>query len=157
MPTRMLRLASVIAVVGMTGWLFVRYPELPARFPIHFNVGGEPDDFGPRSSALWLGGIMTALGLLLAWLSTRPHVLNYPGEVTERNAQHVYRVGEQLMVGVLAALTCVYFGILLTIVEAPGGLLIAAGLAAMLLSTLVGLMRLARGPASSDAGRDGTR
>lgn len=85
--------------------------DAATRIPIHFNVGGEPDDFGPRSSALWLGGIMTALGLLLAWLSTRPHVLNYPGEVTERNAQHVYRVGEQLMVGVLAALTCVYFGI----------------------------------------------
>lgn len=48
----MLRLGCVLAVLGMTGWLVLHYPDLPARIPVHFDLGGEPDRFGPRSSAL---------------------------------------------------------------------------------------------------------
>lgn len=140
--TRVLRAATLLGVVALTAYVLVRYPSLPDVVPTHFDFSGEADDFGSRTSVLWLAGIMTALGVLIAWLSTKPHALNYPGDITEANAQRIYREGERMMVWVLAGLTVTYLGIVLQTVAGAGAAVVAVGLVGLVASTLAGVVRL---------------
>lgn len=140
--TRVLRIASLLGIGALTCYVLVRYPSLPEIVPIHFNFGGEPDDFGSRTSLLWLAGIMSAIGVLLAWLSTTPDKLNYPAEITEANAQRVYREGERMMVWALAGVAVVYLGISLQTFAGTGAAVLVTGLVLLMGSTLAGLVRL---------------
>ena len=64
------------------------YPKLPARIPLHFDLSGVPDSFGPPSFANWflLPVIATLLTLflmgisaLIPWLLRRaPGIVNIP-------------------------------------------------------------------------------
>lgn len=53
----------------------VLYPRLPAQLPIHWNINGQPDGFGPKEWAAFLMPGFMALMLLffrvLPWLSPR--------------------------------------------------------------------------------------
>ena len=140
--TRVLRTVSLLGIMALTAYVLVRYPSLPDVVPTHFDFRGQPDELGSRSSLLWLAGGGLALGVLTAWLSTRPHVLNYPGEVTETNAQRIYREGERMMVWVLAGLAVVYLGIVLQSFGRAGSAILVVGLVALMGSTLAGLVRL---------------
>ena len=140
--TRSLRIAAVLGIVGLTVFILVKYPSLPDVVPTHFDFRGQPDGFGSKSSTLWLAGVMTALGALIAWLSTKPNVFNYPGEITEANAQRIYREGERMMVWTLAGLTLIYLGIVLQTFAGAGSAVLIAGLVGLMASTLGGLARL---------------
>lgn len=53
----------------------IYYPALPATVPVHWNVDGTPDGYGPRA-ILWLVGpgmmgVMLIVGLSLPWLSPK--------------------------------------------------------------------------------------
>ena len=107
---------------------------------------------------LWLAGVMLAISVLMAWLSTKPNALNYPGDITEANAQRIYREGERMMVWVLVSVAVLYLGIVLQTfagvgadagagagegaAPAAGQTLLVVGLVGMLASTLVGIARL---------------
>lgn len=140
--TRGLRLASLLGIVALTAYILVHYPSLPETVPTHFDFRGEADGFGSRTSILWLAGVMLLMGALTAWLSTRPNMLNYPGEITEANAQRIYREGERMLVWVLAGVAVVYLGIVLQTFAAAGSAVLVVGLVALLGSTLAGLVRL---------------
>lgn len=61
------------------------YPQLPERFPIHFNFAGEPDGWADKSIAMWfmLPGIslvmLAFLGGISYWMGNL--VRNAPGIV----------------------------------------------------------------------------
>ncbi len=140
--TRGLRLASVLGIVALTIYILVRYPSLPEIVPIHFNFSGEADGFGARSSLLWLAAVMFGMGALITWLSTKPNVFNYPAEITEANAQRLYREGERMMVWALAGLAVVYLGIVLQTFADAGAAVLVVGMVGLLGSTLAGLVRM---------------
>lgn len=140
--TRVLRIAALLGIAALTVVVLVRYPSLPETVPTHFDFRGEADGFGSRASMLWLAGGTVVLGVAMAWLSTRPQVLNYPGEITEANAQRMYREGERLMVWVLAGMAVVYLGIVLQTLTGTGAAVLVVGLVVLLVSTLAGLVRM---------------
>lgn len=144
--TRWIRRIALLLIVGTAGWVLLSYSSLPSAVPTHFDLRGEPDAFGDRASALWLVGVMTATGALCGWLSTKPRFVNYPGAVTEQNAQAVYREGERMMVWVLTAFAVVFLGIAFTVVMAGGAgpILVGAGLAGLPVSVIAGLIRLSQ-------------
>lgn len=59
-----LAILVALAALAFCAWL---YPSLPATIPIHWNAGGEPDGWGPRSVIFWHTGFMAAM-IALAWL-----------------------------------------------------------------------------------------
>lgn len=143
--TRGLRLLSVLAALAITAWLLVRYPSLPQSVPTHVDVGGQADDWGPRWSALVLAAVMLLLSLGLAALSSHPRAFNYPLVITARTAQAVYREGERMMVAVLVGVQLIYLDITLSILGGPGGgVLIWIGMAVLLGSVVIGIIRLVR-------------
>lgn len=140
--TRGLRIASLAGIVVLTAHILVRYPSLPGIVPTHFTFSGDADGFGSRSSVLWLGAVMLLMGALIAWLSTKPHKLNYPGDITAANAQRLYREGERMMVWVLAGLAVVYLGISLQTFAGTGSAVLVVGMIVLMGSTLAGLVRM---------------
>ena len=140
--TRGLQNASLLGIIALTAYILWRYPSLPEVVPTHFDFTGQPDDFGSRTSVLWLAGIMLVVGVLMAWASTKPNVLNYPGDITEANAQRLYREGERLMVWVLAGVAVVYLGIVLQTFADTGSAVLIVGLVVLMGSTLAGLVRM---------------
>jgi uncharacterized membrane protein len=134
----------MLGAVGITAGILVAYPALPDTVAIHFGADGEADDWGPRWSILVLAGIMVLLSLALAAISTRPRRFNYPAEITEHNAQAVYREGERMLVGTLLFVQVIYLGIAWSVILGGGAPLIALGLAGLIGASAVGIVRLVR-------------
>lgn len=72
------------------------YPLLPEQIPIHFNLVGQADGWGAKSTVLFLAGMMVMLYAVLTVLSRLPHIGNYPVEITQENAARVYGVASSM-------------------------------------------------------------
>lgn len=142
--TRGLRWISVLASLGTTAWILVRYSSLPDTIATHFDVSGQADDWGPRWSILVLAGVMLLMSLGIGALSTRPRFFNYPSGITASNAQAVYREGERMLVWTLLAMQAIYLGIAWATLERGGGLLLVVGLMALVGASILGIIRIVR-------------
>ena len=119
-PTRWIRIGAIVVTLLATAWALSAYARLPEIVPTHFDARGRPDAMGHKSELLVFFGIFAPMVLGMSWLSRYPRTFNYPGEVTERNAQQLYRLGEQTLVWMCACLTAMYLGIGYAILYNPG-------------------------------------
>lgn len=103
--TTWLRRGSILLTLGSTLALLIGYATLPNEIPIHFNLAGVADGWGPKRYVFVLVGVFGALVFGSAWLSTKPHLFNYPTEITESNAQAIYREGERMVVWAALAIS----------------------------------------------------
>ena len=80
--------------------ILVFYFDLPDTIPTHFNLQGEADDFGHKST-LWIIPVLsTALYFGMGFFVThmKPSNINYPIKVTEKNAPRLYALGLRMLV-----------------------------------------------------------
>lgn len=87
---------------------------------------------------------MAIIQTLLAWISAKPRIMNYPVSITEQNTQSLYPEGERLMVWVglwvsilVASTASLYF-------YTSGGLVTAAGGVALYAVLVIGVVRIVR-------------
>jgi hypothetical protein len=77
-PERYLAIALVLPLLigaGLALLVAVYQGGLPAQVAIHWGIGGAPDDFASKESALVMPVVMTSFGLAIAcaaWLRRRP-------------------------------------------------------------------------------------
>ena len=145
--TKWLRWLALLGFVAVTVWVALSYASMLDTVPTHFGLDGQADGFGEKSSVLWLAAVMTGLGLLMAWLSTKPRHLNYVSEITEQNAQHVYREGERMLVWMMLPLLGVYCSFVLGALGFESVWLVVLSLIALPVLTITSLARM--GAASS--------
>src|SRR5690606_3689152 len=112
--------------------------------PTHFNIRGEADAFASKSSVLWLALTMAIAQPLLAWVSTKPRIMNYPVRITEQNAQSLYREGERLIVWVSLFASVLYASTALAFVSTAGGVAVAAAGTGLIMVTIIGIIRIVR-------------
>jgi uncharacterized membrane protein len=78
--------------IAFHGWI-----HLPAVIPVHFDLVGQADGWGPR----FLIGIGPLLGLMLTLALTiqgrHPHTCNYPVALTEQNRLIQYRIARTIL------------------------------------------------------------
>ena len=79
-----------------------------------------------------------------AAMSTRPRGFNYPAEITDGNAQAMYREGERLLVWTALWMQVLYFGIVWAVLASGGGPLLAVGLVGLIGASIVGIVRMVR-------------
>jgi hypothetical protein len=74
MATLIFYLAVVILALGW--WVAISaWPQLPVRIPVHFNLTGDPDRWGPRWM-IFIGPLAgSVICAVLAWLFNRPDAL----------------------------------------------------------------------------------
>jgi len=116
-----------LAPVGLVAGKFMivwAWNSLPDRIPSHYNLAGEVDAYGDKSTLLILVGVMTILWLGLTVLSHYPHICNYPIEITRQNAERQYRLARQLIIFMKMVVTILFAGIIWHIILTAQGYLI---------------------------------
>ncbi len=92
------RIATLATVVGMFAFAAISFPDLPERIPIHFNAKGEADGFGSKNTIWFLPVLTAVMAAILNFVSTIPHIYNYPSKITEENAPRQYAIASRMMV-----------------------------------------------------------
>lgn len=139
--TRALRYAALGGVGALCVYVALTYSSLPNIVPTHFGFSGEADSWGSKSSVWTLLGINVVMVAGIAGFSTRPRWFNYVSEITEENAQRLYREGERMMVWIGVAIMVLSWGMALSIYDVDNPLMVL-GLIALPAITIAGLIRM---------------
>ena len=94
---KVLILISTLSIITMWLYLYIMWDNLPDIVPTHFGFSGVPDNFGNKNSLFIIPIMASILHLTLALLSKIPHSFNYPVNVTDKNAEALYKIGKQTM------------------------------------------------------------
>jgi len=108
---KVLEIIGWISVFGIWALPLINYFDLPEIIPIHFNGAGKADRFGNKTHIFVLPIISTLLFIGLTILNKRPHVFNYPGQITKENAVHQYTYATRMM-RVLKLVIVLLFGLI---------------------------------------------
>jgi uncharacterized membrane protein len=68
------------------------YQDLPDIIPSHFNIKGEVDGYGDKSTIIIPLMIHIGITLLLSWIGNHPEKHNYSVTITEENKAAQYAV-----------------------------------------------------------------
>ena len=77
------------------------YGSLPEQMPIHFNAGGQADDYGPRAMIFLLPGIAIATSVLVGLIGRDPNNYNFPVKVTDENREALIGESRLLVSGIM--------------------------------------------------------
>lgn len=102
---------EAIAILGIISlWImaFISYSTLPDSIPTHFNIKGQADDWGNKTSIFILPCIALLLFTGITILNKFPHIFNYPVKVTGENALRLYTKSVRVM-RILKALVVMLF------------------------------------------------
>jgi uncharacterized membrane protein len=80
-------------------WLITifNFKNLPGTIPTHFNIAGEADNYGNRSTIFFLPALGTLLFIGMTILNRFPHVFNYPVKITTDNALRQYTMATRMI------------------------------------------------------------
>jgi len=85
-----LEILAIAGLIIMIGLIADLWPALPASVPSHFDITGQPDEWGSKNTLL----IFPIAGLILYALTSLavrfPRMINYPVRITPQNAQRQY-------------------------------------------------------------------
>lgn len=141
---RALLALSLVTILAVAGYTILQIPSMPEEVPVRFGFDGTVSATGSPMSALWLSLLMAAMVLFIAWFSTKPHWMNYPFMITEDNAEQAYRVSQQMMVQLAAAVTLATVGMASPWVEWPLVWLTGGGTVLVAVVCLIGIIRVFR-------------
>ena len=108
---KILEIVGWISVVGIWALALINYFDLPEIIPIHFNGAGKANGFGNKTHIFVLPIISTLLFIGLTILNKRPHVFNYPSQITKENAFRQYTNATRMM-RVLKLVIVLLFGLI---------------------------------------------
>lgn len=100
-----------ILTIALVIFSAIAYTTLPDTIPTHFNISGEVDAHGDKSTLWILPASAILIFILLSVVSRYPHAFNYPFEITEANAEFQYR-NAILMLRVLKLIMVIIFSII---------------------------------------------
>lgn len=104
----------------LAGWLLAAahvtialsfYVTLPKTIPVHFNLIGEPDAYGHKST-VWIFPLLNLVlyyGMMQLVTKLKPWKYNYPVEVTEKNAPTLYRMNIRMLVLINLGISLLFF------------------------------------------------
>jgi len=97
---KMLEIAAWVLLIVLVSFTIYAYGQMPDSVPVHFNIKGDPDRYGDKSTIFILGGVAVGLVALFMFLLKSPgnySKYNYPIKVTPENKAKVYALSARLM------------------------------------------------------------
>jgi|SRR5678815_3253198 uncharacterized membrane protein len=104
-----LEILAAVGVFALMAVAAVYYSRLPESIPTHFNVSGEPDGWGGKTSLLLTPLIGAVAYASFTVLSRFPHKLNYLWAITESNARRQYILSRRMLSAVKLVLVFNFF------------------------------------------------
>jgi len=93
----LLESAALLMLLVLWVLVAIAYPYLPDVIPIHFNIKGQADGFGPKDF-IWLEPLVASvLYTVMTLVNRRPDTFNYPVKITPENAGRQYALASRLM------------------------------------------------------------
>lgn len=93
----LLESAALLLLLVLWVLVAIAYPYLPDVIPIHFNIKGQADGFGPKDF-IWLEPLVASvLYTVMTLVNRRPDTFNYPVRITPENAGRQYALASRLM------------------------------------------------------------
>ena len=86
----------VIVLLNVT-CVALNYNQLPETIPSHFNIQGEVDGYGNKSTIFILLLLHLGITALLNWVGNHPEQHNYPITITEENRALQYKLSSVLV------------------------------------------------------------
>ena len=87
----------VVLFLGNVILVATIYPHLPDIIPSHFNIKGEVDGYGDKSTILIPLILQLGLSLLLLWIGNHPEKHNYLVAITDENRAEQYSLSSRLI------------------------------------------------------------
>ena len=143
---RMMFIMGFLLLAAVTIYTIVSYGNIESDVPTHFNVLGEADAFGNKSSLIMLLIMGWVLFVGLAVIGSVPAVWNTGVEVTEKNREKVYSILRTMLCVLTFAIAAffsytVFFavkGMSLPTVATPAFLIVVFG------TIIISIVRLVR-------------
>ncbi len=129
-----LKIAAFILLIFIWDIIFINYRELTPTIPIHFDLSGTANRFGPKITLWFLAGVATFVYLLLFLVAKNPKtpLLNIPENFKKDTKK------SELIVNILNFLTMLIFAVI-TYESVATGLGTQEGLSSVV-NYLLGLM-----------------
>ena len=89
---------SITALLFVGYMLIIYYSELPNTVPSHYNICGEADAYSHKWVIFIVPFLMIITYIALSILQRKPHIFNYPIQVTDENRDGLYKVGVEMVV-----------------------------------------------------------
>ncbi len=111
---------GLIMLIGTPLYLFISWPSIPDKLPMHYNFAGEIDRWGGKGEVLFIVVMLWILYLMISLVEHLPSVWNTGVQVTPENRVRVYRTLKYMVKTLKLAMTVVFtFLILNTVAETP--------------------------------------
>lgn len=94
---KLLETVGIILLVIIWTLNVFNYFKSPDVVPIHFNLSGQPDDYGSKVILLMIPIIPTVIYLGLTKLNKYPHIYNYITTITAENAKRHYTIATRMI------------------------------------------------------------
>jgi uncharacterized membrane protein len=78
-------------LISLTGFSIYCYNIFPEIIPVHYNGYGQVNRLGSKDAILILPIVTIILFIILTAISQYPQNMNFPGEITEENAEANYK------------------------------------------------------------------
>jgi uncharacterized membrane protein len=112
-----LEFLSLAGLLILWGMAFYYFRKLPETIPTHFNMSGQPDDFGSKSSFWTLPAVGLVIYIGFTLLVKIPEKFNYPITITPANAQRQYLLAIRMIRTLKGVIQWIFFLILLVMVR----------------------------------------
>ena len=93
----LLEAASWMGITSLWLLFIFNYKELPQIIPTHYNLKGEVDNLGEKSTLIFLPIVASIIFIGLSIVSRFPHLMNYPTTITIENVRAQYQISTRLL------------------------------------------------------------
>jgi len=88
---------AAISLLLLLGLAFLNYGQLPEQIPTHYNISGNPDGFGSKTSFWVLPLVGLVLYVFMTLINRRPEGFNYLVKITPENAAVQYTMATRVI------------------------------------------------------------
>lgn len=87
-----------VALILISYFLIIAYwNKIPERIPTHFNIAGQVDNWGSKTTLIIMPVISTLMYVLLSVVRRFLHTANYIVPITEENAERQYKLSAEML------------------------------------------------------------
>ncbi|MCA6073732.1 hypothetical protein [Fulvivirga sedimenti] len=148
-----LALTALLICISFTIYIYPSVPQMVSRY---IGISGAPVGYYSRN-LLWTFPLLSILLYsLVSWVNRRPHLYNYPREITADNAIHFYllacrwvRLVKLIFMGGFAYTTLLVLRSYSRMEKLPDDYWILAGAALILAAVIIQILRFRRNKKTS--------
>ncbi|HWT26743.1 MAG TPA: DUF1648 domain-containing protein [Mobilitalea sp.] len=104
-----IEIISAAGLAGMFIYLFLKWGNIPAKVPMHYNLYGEINRWGNKSEIITVPIIALSIYLLLTFISFFPGIWNMPVTPTPENKSKIYSSVKSMLLVIKLELVYSFF------------------------------------------------